>query len=168
VELGAAERLDAAGLVDHLDCQFRRGDAADADLGHAAGSRIERAAIDGIGGPAAQRHSAECARRERGLQEFAATLAGNDRLLVVLLHFAPPAHMAPVGLTRLLSYIWRRIPCHTQSARRTKVRMPCEGKRRAPQHEEFHALIASSQDARANKKAADLAERWAAFPISYG
>ena len=77
IELGAAERLDAAGLVDHLDCELGGRDAADADLRHAAGGRVKRANIDGIGGPAAQRHGAECAGREdaTGLQEkFAAAL----------------------------------------------------------------------------------------------
>ena len=53
VELGAAERLDAAGLIDHLDRQLGGSDAADADLRHAAGGRIESADIDGVGGPAA-------------------------------------------------------------------------------------------------------------------
>src|SRR6185437_11954228 len=75
-----------------------------------------------------------------------------------LLSFFISLPLAPIGLTRLLSYIWRRIPCHTQSARRTKVRTPCDRKRRAPQHEQFHASIAT-----VSRKAADLAERWAAF-----
>ena len=77
VELGAAERLDAAGIVDHLDRELGGGDAADADLRHAAGGRIKRADIDGIGGPAAQRHRAERAGGEHaaGLDEkFAAAL----------------------------------------------------------------------------------------------
>src|SRR5262249_49526388 len=77
VELGAAERFDAAGFVDHLDRELCGSDAADADLCHAAGGRIKCADIDGIGSPAAERDCAECTCcecRTGLLQEFAAAL----------------------------------------------------------------------------------------------
>ena len=104
IEFCPAERLDAAGLVDHVDREFCRGDAADADLGHAAGGRVECADIDGIGGPAAQRHRAEGAGRDRaaGLQqEFAAALplrqdlrggvfAVQDGCLAIFFHIVSP------------------------------------------------------------------------------
>src|SRR5580704_1637898 len=48
VELGAAQRLDAAGIVDHLHGQFRCIDAALADLREAAGDRVKSADSDGI------------------------------------------------------------------------------------------------------------------------
>src|SRR6185312_4690568 len=65
IELGAAERFDAAGFVDHLDRELGRGDAADADLRHTAGGWIQRADVDGIGSPAAQGHRAEGAGDDR-------------------------------------------------------------------------------------------------------
>jgi len=77
VELGAAERFDASALVDHLDREFGRGDAADADLCHASGGRVQSADIDWLGGPAAQRHCAERTRGEdatRPQQKLAAAL----------------------------------------------------------------------------------------------
>src|SRR5207248_11761061 len=77
IELGAAERLDAARVVDHLGGQFGGGNAADADLRHAPGGRIERADIDGVRRPAAQGYRAKRARRERAAclhQELAAAL----------------------------------------------------------------------------------------------
>ena len=82
IELGAAERLDAAGVVDHLDRELGGGDAADADLRHASGGRVERADIDGIGRPAAQRHRAEGAGGEYTaglLKKFAAVLPLRQR-----------------------------------------------------------------------------------------
>jgi hypothetical protein len=59
VEFGAAERLDAAAVVDHVNGELGGGDAANPDLRHAAGGRIKRADIDGLGSPAAQWHRAE-------------------------------------------------------------------------------------------------------------
>ena len=54
VELGAAKRFDAAGIIDHLHGELRRVDAALPDLRHAAGNRVERADIHGLGRPASQ------------------------------------------------------------------------------------------------------------------
>jgi hypothetical protein len=78
IELGAAERFDAAGLVDHLDRELGGGHAADADLSHASGGRVKRTDIDRIGRPAAQRHRAKCTGGEyttRLDEKFAAALA---------------------------------------------------------------------------------------------
>jgi hypothetical protein len=75
VEPGTAERFDAAGFIDHVNREFRRGDAADADLRHAAGGGVERADIDGVGRPAAKRHGAEgagCEQAARLYEKFAA------------------------------------------------------------------------------------------------
>jgi hypothetical protein len=122
IELGAAERLDAAGLVDHFDREFCRGDAAHPDLRHAPGGRIERADIDRVGGPAAQRHCAECAGGEQPAaldQEFAAALplrqngicAGGvcDRSSTIFFHvvFSPDA-MAVRSVRALVRY-WRAL-----------------------------------------------------------
>jgi hypothetical protein len=77
IELRAAERFDAAGVVDHLDRELGGGDAAHADLRHASGGRVKRADIDRIGRPAAHRHRAERARGEYAAclqQKFAAAL----------------------------------------------------------------------------------------------
>ena len=72
IELGAAERLDAAGLVDHLDRELGGIDAALSDLRHASGDRIKRPDVHGIRRPASERDCAErgggnCAAR--GLDE---------------------------------------------------------------------------------------------------
>jgi hypothetical protein len=84
VELRAAERFDAASLIDHLDRKLCRGDAADADLRHAPGGGIERTDIDGISSVTTERHRAEgpgsqCAARLD--EEFAAAvLLGEEGL----------------------------------------------------------------------------------------
>ena len=108
VELGAAERLDSAGVIDHLDRQLRGGDAADPDLRHAAGTWIKRADVDRIGCPAAQRHGAERARRQYTsglLKKFAPALPArkspvrcrviNDGILPMLFHMLPPRDHGP-------------------------------------------------------------------------
>src|SRR5262249_27569570 len=85
IELRAAERFDAAGLVDHVNRKLGGGDAADADLGHAAGGGIERADIDGVGGPAAERDCAERAGRQGAagsFQEFAAAPSLRQRVTI--------------------------------------------------------------------------------------
>jgi hypothetical protein len=48
VELGAAQRFDAAGVVDHLHGEFRCIDTALADLREAAGDRVKSADIDRV------------------------------------------------------------------------------------------------------------------------
>ena len=65
VQLGAAERFDAAGVVDHLDRELGRIDAAQADLREAAGDRVKSADIDRVGRPAAERIAPNAVRRPR-------------------------------------------------------------------------------------------------------
>ncbi len=118
IELGAAERFDAAGFVDHLDGEFRGGDAADADLRHASGSRVERADIDGIGGPAAQRNGAEGAGGEYATRLDKKLTAAlplgegmtpvriiNDRRLTIFFHVASPGAIKARTYVRSL-VIW--------------------------------------------------------------
>src|SRR6202030_2418501 len=72
VELGAAERFDAAGIVDHLHRELGGIDAALADLGHASGDRVKAADVDGFCCPRAQRKRGKCRgskRAARGLGE---------------------------------------------------------------------------------------------------
>jgi len=72
VELGAAERFYAAGIVDHLHRKLGGIDTALADLGHASGDGVKAADVDGLRRPQAQRKRGECRRGERtarGLDE---------------------------------------------------------------------------------------------------
>jgi len=77
LSFAAPSDLIAASLIDHLDRKLCRGDAADADLRHAAGCGIERTDIDGISSVTTERHRAEgpgsqCAARLD--EEFAAAV----------------------------------------------------------------------------------------------
>ena len=65
VQLGAAQGLDAAGIVDHLDRELGGVDAALADLREAAGDRVESPDIHGLRRPGRAR-DAECRERARG------------------------------------------------------------------------------------------------------
>src|SRR5258708_36483237 len=92
VELCAAERLDAAGVIYHLDRELRGDDASLADLGHAAGGGIEPADVDRIRGPASQHIGAEGSSGDRAacdLAEKISTLLFHHLLLSAAIIPAP-------------------------------------------------------------------------------